>query len=312
MKTSTLPVRVLAALAATAAFASQAQERLAPAEHGEFGVRYWLSTGETKRSHNAQGLDPSVGNPTSVLLFENLDANVVELFARQSFRRNWFLKAQLGIGRINRGSFDDEDFLAGQVKFSDTTSSIPQGSLGYGSFDVGYQWVLGPGRATVGVFAGYGQWREQVDAFGATDHLGFVGGDISRDVAVVSNAVVWKALRVGFAGSFVLGGKSRLVVDLAAVPYAEYTDEDSHHLRDDLGPVPNIILEGRGVGAQLDAELRYEILPRTELALGARYWHMKSTDGHRQLPNIPGFPEVPVGELYTKRVGVTLGLSHLW
>jgi len=306
-------VRVLVAVFWAAAFsAAHAQEDLAPAARGELGVRYWLSTGETKRSHNAQGLDPTLGNPTSVLLYENLDANVLELFWRQSFRDNWFLKAQLGIGHINRGSFDDEDFLAGQVKFSDTTSSVPQGNIGYGSLDVGYRWELRPGRASVGVFAGYGEWTEQVDAFGATDHLGFIGGDISRDTAVVSNKIVWRALRVGFAGDFVLGRKTRLAVDVAAIPYAEYTNEDSHYLRPDLGPVPNIILEGRGVGVQADAELRYEIARRTELAAGVRYWYMKSTDGHRQLPNIPGFPEVPVAELYSMRAGVTLSLLRAW
>ena len=59
-------------------------------------MRYWLSTGETKISHNAQGVDPTLGNPTSVLVYGNLDAHVLELFGRQNFRNNLFLKAAVG------------------------------------------------------------------------------------------------------------------------------------------------------------------------------------------------------------------------
>jgi hypothetical protein len=287
-----------------------AEERPAR-ERGELGVRYWLSTGETERSHNAQSRDPTLGNPTSVLLYENLDANVLELFGRQNFRNNLFVKGTLGVGRINTGSFDDEDFDRGQIKFSDTTSSVPQGRIGYGTLDLGYQWVLRQGGITLGVFAGYGQWTEKVDAYGATDHLGFIGGPISRDVKVISNEVTWKALRAGVNGEFAMGAATRLALDLAAIPYAEFRNEDSHHLRGDLGPVPNIIIEGRGVGVQLDAEVRHEIVRRWELSIGLRYWYLKSTDGSRHLPNIPGFPDLPA-ELYSTRTGVTASLRRTW
>ncbi len=68
-----------------------AQEAPLAYPRGELGVRYWLSTGENKHAHNAQGADPSLGNPTSVLLYENLDANALELFGRGLFAREWFL-----------------------------------------------------------------------------------------------------------------------------------------------------------------------------------------------------------------------------
>jgi hypothetical protein len=296
------------ALAAPAA----AQDEWPLARRGDLGVRWWASSGETKRSHNAQVLDPSLGNPTSVLLYENLDANTLELFGRQSFRTNLFLKGTIGVGQINRGSFDDEDFFAGQVKFSDTTSSVTQGRIGYGTLDLGYQWVLGEGAVALGVFGGFTQWTENVDAYGATDHLGFVGGDISRDVKVISNKVRWRGLRAGVGTEVVFGGRLRLSADVAAVPYAEVRNEDSHHLRADLGPVPNIILEGEGWGVQADAELRYEIRRRTELGVGVRYWHMEINDGTRQVPNLAGFPELPLVELYSTRYGVTLSLRRTW
>jgi outer membrane protease len=290
-----------------------AEEPVQSVKHAELGIRYWLSTGETKSSHNAQSVDPTLGNPTSVLLYENLDANVLELFGRRDFHERWFLKGILGVGSVKGGSFDDEDFNAGQVKFSDTTSSVKQGRIGYGVLDLGWNvWVLGEGRTTIGEFVGYSQWTEKIDAYGATDHLGFIGGDIPADVKVVTNKVTWKSLRVGLAANVRFAERSRLGLDVALIPYSKVRNEDSHHLRDDFGPVPNILLEGDGRGVQLDAELRYEIRRRTELSVGVRYWYIEATDGTRSLPNRPDVPNLPIVELYSMRTGVTLSLQRLW
>ena len=310
-------IRVLI-LALAISPAAAAEEEWPSARRGELGVRWWVSTGETKMSHNAQGLNPAFGNPTSVLVYENLDANVFELFGRQDFRNNLFLKAAVGAGRINVGAFDDEDFNAGQVKFSDTTSSVTEGRVGYGTIDLGYQWVLREGAVTLGVFGGFSQWTEDYDAHGATDHLGFIGGNISNSVNVISNKVRWRALRVGFAGQFVFG-RARLSLDLAAVPYAEFRNEDSHHLRAQpagsspsaLGPVPNIIDEGEGWGAQLDAELRYEIVRRTELGIGLRFWYMEAREGTSDFHNFSN-GEFPLVDFHTWRTGVTLSLRRTW
>jgi hypothetical protein len=302
-------IGLLVAMACLSSVAN-AQEPLVPAKRGDLGVRWWVSTGETRISHNAQNLDPTAGNPTSVLLYHGLDAHVLELFGRQNFRNDFFLKGALGVGRINSGAFEDEDFDLGQVKFSDTTSSVPQGRISYGIVDLGRQWVLRQGAASIGLFAGFAQWSEGYDAFGATDHIGFIGGDISGDVNVVSNKVRWRAVRVGVAGEFVMR-RARLMLDLAAVPYAEMRNEDSHHLRADLGPVPNIIDKGDGWGVQLDAELRYEVARRTELGIGARYWYMELRDGTTDFHNFAN-AVAPLVEFYTRRTGVMLSLRRTW
>ena len=93
----------------------------AQAQAGEFGVRYWYSEGKTAWSHNAQMLNPSLGNPTSILTYDGLKAHSVELHGRKSFNDNLYIKGYAGFGGIKSGSLDDEDFLAGQVKFMDTT-----------------------------------------------------------------------------------------------------------------------------------------------------------------------------------------------
>ena len=312
MRVRALVLAVAAALS-PAAFAQDP----APAPRGEVGLRYWLSTGETRRSHNAQAIDPTLGNPTSVLTYENLDAHVVEVYGRLNLAGNWFLKGNLGLGNITTGSFHDEDFNRGQVKFSDTTSSVPSGWIGYGTIDIGRnEWTLRQGRTTLGAFIGYSQWTESVDGYGVTDHLGFTG-DTPRGVRAITNTVTWRSLRVGLAASLGLGSRTQLSADLAFVPYARVRNEDSHYLRTDpsnpffLGPVPNIIIEGEGRGAQLDAELRHTIAPRTELGIGVRYWYIKATKGTRTVPAFPG-AETPLVELYSLRTGVTASFLHTW
>ena len=290
--------------------AAQAQDPLPPTRRGDFGVRYWVSTGEVKRSHNAQGFIPSLGNPTSVLVYENLDANVFELFGRQNFANRLYLKGTVGGGRVTRGMFDDKDFDAGQVLTDHTTSSVSEGRIGYGTIDLGHQWVLREGAVTFGVFAGFSQWTEEVEASGTTVHAGSQV-PASPDTRVITNETRWRALRVGLDAEVRFGGRTRLSVDLAVNPYAKVREQDSHHLRPDLGPVPNIQLEGEGWGVQWDAELRYEIRRRTELGLGVRYWHMEIDTGTRALPNVI-FPKLPLTELYSTRFGAMLSLRRVW
>jgi hypothetical protein len=311
-------VRAVAFAALLGASAAGAQDERPSAFRGELGVRYWYSTGIHKHSHSAQDRFPELGNPTSVLTYENLDAHAAEIYGRQNFRGDWFLKGVVGAGRIITGSFDDEDYFAGQEKFSDTTSSVPDGWLSYFLVDFGrYQWILGERAHSFGGFIGFGQWTEYVDAYGATYTVDTEGDGqpINRGIRVISNKAVWRALRLGVAANIGLGERTRLTADLAFVPYATVRNEDSHYLRSDpgdLGPPPNIVITGRGRGLQVEGELRHEIARRTDLSLGWRYWYLKAVDGERTLPNFSGFDSLPVTELYSKRFGVIVSLTRRW
>lgn len=312
-----MSVMLLVVLGFALAPCAAAQEAAARPQT-ELGVRYWLSTGETRHSHNAQGVDPTLGNPTSVLIYENLDAHVVEFFGRRNFGANWFVKGNIGVGLINAGMFEDEDFKAGQVRDAHTTSSVPSGWIAHVTLDLGRdEWTLREDRATLGAFVGYSRWTEYVDAYGLTDQLG--GAGIDRDVRVISNELAWNAVRVGLAAGFAFSSRTRLSADLALVPYATFRNQDSHYLRSTnpasqfyLGPVPNIIIDGKGRGLQLDAELIHEVSRRTELGLGLRYWYLESTKGTRTVPNIPGAAELPLVELVSMRAGVTFSLRSRW
>ena len=107
------------------------------AQGDELGARYWYSEGKSTRSHNAQNLAPSLGNPTSVLTYEDLKTHALELYGRKNLAQDGFLKGNAGLGDTRSGSFDDEDFSRGQVKFSDTTSTVKGNRLTYFTLDAG-------------------------------------------------------------------------------------------------------------------------------------------------------------------------------
>jgi hypothetical protein len=310
-------IRAVVFAALLVASAAAAQERPA-AFRGELGVRYWYSTGIHKHSHSAQGQFPNLGNPTSVLTYENLDAHAGEVYGRQNFGGSWFLKGNVGGGRIITGSFDDEDYHAGQQKFSDTTSSVPEGWLWYFSLDVGrYQSLRTKYGSRLSGFIGYAQWTEYVDAYGATytvDTEG-PGAPIPRGVRVISNKATWRAVRLGLAADLGLSSRTKLAIEAAFIPYGTVRNEDSHYLRadpGDLGQTPNIVITGYGRGMQFETVLRHEIAPRLDFSIGWRYWYMKATHGERTLPNFPEFDPLPLVELYSKRFGVTVALTRRW
>jgi hypothetical protein len=248
-----------------------AQHAFPEAPRGEIGLRYWVSSGESKRSYAVPGL----GDPSSVLTYENLDANSLELLGRLG--QTWFIKGNAGLGRINIGEAVAQDFAVGQFPVAQATAPVSGGRLGYWSADVGREWTFpGRGRSTVGAFIGFGQWGEEVEFF--------------------STETVWSAVRVGMSADLLLGPDTRLAVDLALVPYAEVREEDDRGIR----------IEGRGTGIQVDLEVRYMLRPRTELRAGARAWYLESTDGTH---NVQGATLV---EVVSTRTGLIFSLRQVW
>jgi hypothetical protein len=279
------------------------------AQEWELGARYWLSDGDTKRSHSAQDLVPALGNPTSVLRFKGLRARIVELHARKAFANDFYLRGNIGLGSIRGGNFDDVDFLAGQVVDTETSSAVKGDKLRYFSIDVGHDlWTFNEGRGALGGFAGYHYWRERLDAFGARFIVPAGAAAIPENVAVVSNDTTWKSIRVGVAGRMRLGAKTRLLAEFAYVPRSDLKDEDSHYLRSDLGPPPNIRLEGRGKGVQFELELRHALLKDLELGAGYRYWRLRSTEGTREAAGL----SLPLVEFKSERSGLMLSLTKRW
>jgi len=284
------------------------------AQGDELGVRYWYSSATSTRSHNAQGRFPSLGNPTSVLTYEDLKAHALELYGRKRLRNEAFIKGYVGLGDIKSGSFHDEDFDAGQVKSQDTTSTVKGNYLRYAAIDFGGDvWRFYNG--TVGLFVGYQFWRERLDAYGVVFNVPPAGRSDADSVNAVTNDTTWQSLRVGFTGTAQFERRTRLVVEGALVPYATVRDEDSHWLRvnppnprDFLGPAPNIHINGTGYGFQLEAELRHEVWRDWDIGAGLRYWWLRATDGTRTALGSSD----PLSELKSQRGGFTFSVTREW
>jgi hypothetical protein len=277
----------------------------------ELGVRYWLSRGHHQFSHNAQGANPGFGNPTSILTYEDTEAHTLEFHGRSEVGSGWFARGNFGVGYVRDGGFDDEDYLAGQVKFSDTTSSLEGERLSYFTLDVGRRlWRNANGTLRLECFVGFQQWSETLDAFGLTATVGPTPpASITPATKVITNKVRWRSLRAGLAAHADIARATKLRIDVALIPYSDLRNEDSHHLRDDLGPTPNIITIGTGGGIQLDVELRRPVGKRVELGVGLRHWHLRSTEAD---VTFAGVLTLPVNEVETRRTGAIFTLSGRW
>jgi hypothetical protein len=297
-----LALRSLALLLLLVSLPGTAQER-----GFELGVRYWLSRGYHQFSHNAQGVNPAFGNPTSILTYEDADAHSLEIYGRSDFGKGWFVRGNVGVGDVRDASFDDEDYAAGQVKVSDTTSEVRGERLSYFTLDAGRElWRNAGGSARLEGFIGFQQWSETLDAYGAEATVGPIS--VPDETLAITNDVTWRSLRAGLGLRMQFGSTTRLTADLALVPYSEVRNEDSHHLRANLGPTPNVITTGTGGGFQLDVELRHEVRRRTEIGIGLRHWHLRSTDAEVTLAGVT----VPVNEIETRRTGITATVVGRW
>jgi len=299
--------RAAAAAAALACATPLYAEDFSEDRGWEVGGRYWWSTGKTQWSHNAQGVQPSLGNPTSVLVYDRLNAQSVELYGAKRWRPGFFIKGNAGIGTIYGGNLNDQDFSRGQVKFSETNSSINDGTLGYLTVDAGYDFLRGY-RTSLGVFGGFNYWTEKVEANGASFVVPAGATGIPNGTKVITNEMRWYSLRVGLAGRLQVGDSLNLSGSVAAVPAAVLRNDDSHHLRTDLGSTPNITMDATGYGVQLDGEARYALFKRTDIGLGVRYWKLKATgDIH-----FAGSSALPLTDFQSTRYGATVSVITRW
>lgn len=256
----------------------------------EFGARYWYSWGIMSFAFTND--DPLFGRPTSTLDWHGLGAHTGELFGRMDHKPTGiFVKGVAAAGAIVNGDIEDLDYLAHQVKFSDTTSNINSGNLAYGMLDIG--WAYSPVQdIRIGFFGGYHFWRESATAFGAICNPvatipNFCGGagnvEVGFDTAVLRYQPTWHIVRLGFEGKAAITERWSVSGEIAAVPYALLQNKDSHLLRQDpadLGPAPNVITDSRyAYGIEAELFLNYAITPNIEIGGGARYWGLTAPSG---------------------------------
>ena len=284
----------------------------------EVGMRYWQSVGSTHFSFNSSKVDPTLGNPTSVLKYDNMDGYPGEFFWYARNETDTFAKGFIGGGGLSGGSLDDEDYYAGQVKFSDTFSTVKGESLIYGTIDVGQNFTVidGPSKLSLSPFIGYNYWQETATAYGARCNADDVSGAVCGapgtvvvpfSTEVIKNKAMWSALRLGGEIKAKLWDRFTVMGEAAILPVTYVMNEDSHLLRGDLGRPPNIEDHGFGWGYQLEAALRYDITPGWSAGAGVRYWYA-AVGGSTEFIHFD--TRVPLKDFTSERFGVFGDVSY--
>jgi Protochlamydia outer membrane protein len=252
----------------------------------ELGTRLWFSEGRTNFGINSNRINPQFGNPTSTLSYDNLNGVSAEFTVRAKNDTGLVFKGFVGGGGIISGSLDDQDYFKHQIRFSDTYSKVEGSNMVYGTIDLGYDFKFNEYFA-VTPFVGFNMWQETVDAFGARCLKDEVQGAfcgppghvaVPFTTKIIHNETNWASLRLGAEVTRKLSDRLTFVGDFAILPGAYVWNEDSHRLRVDLGPIPNIEDRGTGWGTQIEAELRYDLTPNWSAGAGVRYWYA-TTDG---------------------------------
>jgi hypothetical protein len=280
----------------------------------DVGTRYWYSIGQNRFAFT-NNIFP-FGNPTSTLDWDRMQGHSGELFARIDHKPSGlFVKGVIGGGVLKGGDMDDLDFLITQASFSNTTSAVNGDSVRYAMIDVGYAYDVPEAGVRFGGFVGYHYWREKMTAFGVLCNADAFGNPLCSPAGALvvpwSTPVdifetTWQGIRIGADARIQVYDRWSISGEIAWVPYAWLSNDDSHLLRTDLGPVPNILTRGwRGMGGEVEAFVNYQVLPHFEVGVGARYWGLFTQSGTVEFGPTFG-PDFPLTKFSTQRYGVLL------
>jgi hypothetical protein len=284
----------------------------APLWQADVGGRYWYSSGGSTLDLYGSSRDFMV----SRLTYADTKGHAAEAFGRfDHLPTNLFVKGYAGLGRLDGGTLNDEDFPPFVTPYSSTMSDLNDGRLSYASVDIGYN-AWRSQRASIGVFAGFHYLNESFNAMGCRQIATSTICDpaVPSSVGVISQDSHWYSLRVGLAGQIQLTERLKLTGDAAWVPYTWFAGDDSHWLRiggtpgDFTGPVPS---SGHGHGYQLEAVMSYLVTDALSVGVGCRYWYMQSDtntqfDGHI----VGGGGSSQTSDWMTRRYGAFLQASY--
>jgi hypothetical protein len=251
----------------------------------EIGSRVWYSSGRFQKDLGATADQSQSNILISRLTYENTAASA-EVFGRIDGSANIFLKGFLGGGKFMSGKLHDEDWAISDefgnvvAPYSNTVSDPVNGTIGYGTADIGYNFLRGAGFK-VGGFVGYDYFSENKSAYGCTqiaNRNSDCATPIPNSVLGITENDKWNSVRIGLNGVVTLWDRVQLTGDAAWLPYVSFTGVDNHLLR---GEVANTISpeSGRGQGVQLETILSYSVTPALNIGAGGRYWAMWATTG---------------------------------
>jgi opacity protein-like surface antigen len=261
---------------------SQPADESNPIGEVEIGSRVWYSSGRFQKDLGSRDDLTHSNNLISRLTYDNTAVSG-ELFGRIDGVSNIFVKGFLGGGSLLGGKLHDEDwnlfYGPNLVPYSNTVSDPVTGPIGYGTGDIGYNFLRGAGFK-VGGFVGYNYYSENKSAYGCTqiaNQLSDCATPIPNSVLVITENDKWNSVRIGLNGVVTLWDKLQLTGDAAWLPYASFTGVDNHLLRTDHASTISPE-SGQGQGVQLEAILSYSVTAALNVGAGGRYWAMWATD----------------------------------
>ena len=297
----------------------------------------WISTGETSWNHDISNTSSITGNPSSELIYEDLESNIIELEGEIKLPHRVFLRTQFGFGTINDGRLVDDDFVSatgatsfgasqsGPHRISRSFSNVDGDNMWYLNLDLGFKlWATKDNAHFTRVFIGYQHWQEKVITTGVeqVECTSFTGGNPFCESPgtvsfvgqkVISNEVRWDSLRIGWEGSFRYSKRFRFDMDLAYIPISGLLNRDIHHLRTDLQQDPSFEMDGTGSGYNLEASFKYSLTKKILLSAGYKYWKIKASDGTwKNLPVVGTQTIGNLNDLSSSRQGVTAQLEYLF
>ncbi len=278
----------------------QAPPGWAPGWEFEAGARIGYSTGKFAWSIT----QPS---PISRLTYDDLQGPAGELFQRIDSPWNWFVKGHVGVGAF-KGKTNDEDWNGFGFIYGNTLSDHKNGKLAYGTADVGYNALRGPGYK-IGPFVGYHYLDQRGDTYGCAQvgtppqfGTGCFDPTVPTSVLVGKQQSTWQAVRIGLAGETMLGDRWRLNGEVAYLPWVTMKGRDNHLLRPETTYFEQWGNKGRGV--QMEAALSYFVTNHWTVGAGGRYSAMWTTEAFDQIyvNAVPGFG-VASARFDTSRLG---------
>ncbi|MCK9908647.1 outer membrane beta-barrel protein [Microbacteriaceae bacterium K1510] len=246
----------------------------------EVGARLWYSNGKSQQDLYDSG---NVELVNSRLIYGGMTGPSIEGFARFDHRSGLFVKGNFGIGSLVDGRLHDEDMPPFSTPYSNTVSEMKDGSLRYGSADVGFNLITTP-AGKIGPFIGYRSFYQLGRGFGCQQigPGGFCVPTIPTSNLGLTETEQWRGFAVGVNSKLALSNRMSLEVDAAWVPIADRASADNHWLRASINPGPE---SGRAWGAQVEGVLSYALTPRWSVGLGGRYWFFATTNGSTRFPN---------------------------
>lgn len=299
----------------------------------DVSVGTWLSTGDTRWSHNASSV-ALLSNPTSRLAYADHTANITELTMKISTRSRWFGRLNVGYADIGGGRLTDDDFLAqdrGNLS-SRTHSDIKSSSMFYINVEGGARLLSYPnGRGALDGVVGLQYWHEEHKAFGVRQvSCSSAGSTVDLDpttpgvlplcnagspptsssILAITNIASWYSIRTGLETEYRLARWVSVHGTAMLKPLSIFENQDTHHLRSADFQAPSFTMYGIGIGADADAGLKFYLTKALSLDLGYRVWWNRMLDGTWKSHLTGGGSETfPMTQFQSIRHGATFGLT---